>query len=107
MKLWLAQYGKPAMAPHEHGSHKDMPLMPGMLTAEQMKALANAKGAAFDRLFLTGMIQHHIGALDMVDDLFGTAGAGQEPALYDFAVDIDNTQRAEIELMRKMLKETK
>ncbi|MBM3765892.1 MAG: DUF305 domain-containing protein [Acidobacteria bacterium] len=107
MKLWLAQFGKPAVAAHDHANHKAMPLMPGMLTAEQMAALEKAKGAEFDRLFLTGMIQHHIGALDMVDDLFGTPGAGQEPALYDFAVDIDNTQRAEIELMRKMLKETK
>lgn len=107
MKLWLAQYGKPAAPPHDHTNHKAMPLMPGMLTAEQMTALAKANGAEFDRLFLTGMIQHHIGALDMVDDLFGTPGAGQEPALYDFAADIDNTQRAEIDAMRKMLKETK
>lgn len=107
MKLWLAQYGKPAMAAHDHANHKAMPLMPGMLTAEQMAALAKAKGEEFDRLFLTGMIQHHIGALDMVDDLFGTPGAGQEPALYDFAVDIDNTQRAEIDAMRRMLKESK
>jgi uncharacterized protein (DUF305 family) len=51
------------------------------------------------------MIQHHIGALVMVEDLFDTPGAGQEPVLYDFATDIDNTQRAEIGIMRGMLKE--
>ena len=44
-----------------------------------MEALAKAKGAEFDRLFLTGMIQHHTGALIMVEDLFNTPGAGQEP----------------------------
>ena len=53
------------------------------------------------------MIQHHNGALIMVDDLFKTPGAGQESVLYDFANDIDNTQRAEIEIMRGMLKEKK
>jgi uncharacterized protein (DUF305 family) len=84
-----------------------MPLMPGMLTAEQMAALAKAKGREFDRLFLTGMIQHHDGALVMVEDLFDTPGAGQDPVLYDFATDIDNTQRAEIGIMRGMLKENR
>ena len=59
-------------------SHQSMALMPGMLTPEQMDALRKAKGAEFDRLFLTGMIQHHNGALIMVKDLFDTAGAGQD-----------------------------
>ena len=58
-----------------------MPLMPGMLTPEQMEALAKASGAAFDHLFLTGMIQHHTGALIMVEDLFDTPGAGQDAVL--------------------------
>jgi uncharacterized protein (DUF305 family) len=108
MKDWLQERGKPAAAGHEHMNHAGMaamPLMPGMLTPEQMAALAKAKGAEFDRLFLTGMIQHHIGALVMVEDLFDTPGAGQDAALYDFATDIDNTQRAEINIMRGMLKE--
>jgi uncharacterized protein (DUF305 family) len=119
MKEWLADRGKPA-APaggHDHMHMADMkgmehkmdmpamPLMPGMLTPEQMAALAKAKGAEFDRLFLTGMIQHHTGALVMVQDLFDTPGAGQDAVLYDFATDIDNTQRAEIEIMRGILKE--
>jgi uncharacterized protein (DUF305 family) len=79
--------------------------MPGMLTAEQMEALRKAKGAEFDHLFLTGMIQHHQGALVMVKDLFDTAGAGQDADLFDFATDADNTQRAEIRIMQSMLKE--
>jgi len=82
-----------------------MPPMPGMLTAEQMAVLRRAKGAEFDRLFLTGMIQHHGGALTMVKDLFDTAGAGQDADLFNFATDADNTQRAEIKIMQSMLEE--
>ena len=70
-----------------------------------MKALAKARGPAFDHLFLTGMIQHHTGALVMVQDLFDTPGAGQDAVLFDFATDVDNTQRAEINIMQGMLKE--
>jgi uncharacterized protein (DUF305 family) len=82
-----------------------MPLMPGMLTAAQMDALRKASGAQFDHLFLTGMMQHHGGALLMVKQLFATPGAGQDPQLFDFASDVDNTQQAEIDIMRHMLKE--
>jgi uncharacterized protein (DUF305 family) len=107
MKQWLEERNKPTMD-HSHMDHSGgMPLMPGMLTPEQMAALAKAKGAEFDYLFLNGMIQHHTGALTMVEDLFNTPGAGQDPVLFDFATDIDNTQRAEIEIMRGMLKEKK
>jgi len=74
-----------------------------MLTPEQMEALRKAKGAEFDHLFLTGMIQHHDGALTMVKDLFDTAGAGQDADLFNFATDADNTQRAEIRIMQAML----
>lgn len=84
-------------------SMASMPPMPGMLTPEQMKALAAAKGAEFDRLFLTGMIQHHKGALTMVDDLFSNPVAAQDPVLFDFATDIVNTQSAEIKIMQNML----
>jgi uncharacterized protein (DUF305 family) len=84
-------------------SHETMPLMPGMLSPEQMEALRKAKGADFDRLFLTGMIQHHGGALTMVKDLFDTAGAGQDADIFNFATDADNTQRAEIKIMQTML----
>ena len=66
-------------------------------------ALKNAKGAEFDRLFLTGMIQHHNGALVMVKDLFGTAGAGQDAEIFNFATDVDNGQRAEINRMQTLL----
>jgi len=78
-------------------------LMPGMLTPKQMEALRKAKGAEFDQLFLTGMIQHHNGALIMVKDLFDTAGAGQDAELFNFTTDIDSGQRAEIRIMQNML----
>ena len=68
-----------------------------------MDALRAAHGAQFDRLFLTGMIQHHNGALIMVQDLFNSAGAGQDADLFNFATDADNTQRAEIRIMQSML----
>ena len=89
------------------GPTMSMPLMPGMLSPEQMDALRKSKGPEFDHLFLTGMIQHHGGALIMVNDLFTTPGAGQDNVLFDFATDIDNTQRAEIRIMQAMLKEKK
>jgi uncharacterized protein (DUF305 family) len=108
MQRWLAARGEPismAMAgmPDMNTSGKPMPLMPGMLTPQQMEALRNAKGAEFDHLFLVGMIQHHNGALIMVKDLFDTAGAGQDADLFDFATDADNTQRAEIKIMQALL----
>jgi uncharacterized protein (DUF305 family) len=108
MQRWLTVRGEPvSMAmpgmPDMDASGNPMPLMPGMLTPEQMAALRKAKGAEFDQLFLTGMIQHHNGALTMVKDLFDTAGAGQDADLFNFATDADNTQRAEIKIMQTML----
>jgi len=88
---------------HENMSHESMALMPGMLTPEQMDALRKARGEEFDHLFLTGMIQHHGGALTMVKDLFDTAGAGQDAELFNFATDVDSGQRAEIRIMQGML----
>ncbi len=80
-------------------------LMPGMLTAKQLEALRAARGKEFDQLFLTGMIQHHNGALIMVKDLFDTAGAGQDAELFNFATDVDSGQRAEIRVMENLLRE--
>jgi len=84
-----------------------MHAMPGMLTPAQMDALRKATGPKFDYLFLTGMIQHHNGALIMVKDLFNSPGAGQDADLFNFATDADNTQRAEIKIMQSMLAKEK
>ena len=110
MRQWLVARGQatsmamPGM-PDMDKNGRPMAPMPGMLTSAQMEALRNATGADFDRKFLTGMIQHHGGALVMVKDLFDTAGAGQDATLFDFATDVDNSQRAEIRLMQNLLKE--
>jgi uncharacterized protein (DUF305 family) len=110
MRRWLAARGEPiSMAmpgmPGMDKSGRPMALMPGMLTPEQMESLRKANDAEFDHLFLTGMIQHHNGALIMVKDLFDTAGAGQDADLFNFATDADNTQRAEIKIMQSMLEQ--
>jgi uncharacterized protein (DUF305 family) len=108
MQRWLAARGESVSAampgmPGMQMPGQAMALMPGMLTPEQMEALRKAKGDEFNRLFLTGMIQHHNGALIMVKDLFNTAGAGQDADIFNFATDADNTQRAEIRIMQSML----
>jgi uncharacterized protein (DUF305 family) len=92
--------GMPGMDMSKHET-----LMPGMLTAKQMEALRNAKGDEFDHLFLTGMIQHHGGALIMVKDLFDSPGAGQDAEIFNFVTDVDSGQRAEIRIMQSMLGE--
>jgi uncharacterized protein (DUF305 family) len=77
--------------------------MDGMLDDAEMAALTAARGTAFDRLFLVGMIKHHAGAIKMVDELFKTPGAGQEVDANVFANDVATTQTAEIGIMRRLL----
>jgi uncharacterized protein (DUF305 family) len=118
MKQWLTDRGFPTTMPMDMPGmdmskmsaaemNAMMPPMPGMLTEAQMATLRKSSGPEFDHLFLTGMIQHHTGALIMVKDLFANPGAGQDPQLFDFANDVDNTQTAEIDIMQHMLKERK
>jgi len=104
MQRWLLDRGQGVPGPPLVHMHDGM-LMPGMLTPEEMARLAAAGGPEFDRLFLTGMIKHHGGALTMVHDLFATPGAGQESEIFAFASDVDADQRMEIERMAAMLKE--
>ena len=111
MRRWLEARGEKVSTPMKGMDHMDMPgmdmsshqMMPGMLSPKQMEALKNANSAEFDHLFLTGMVQHHNGALVMVKDLFETAGAGQDAELFNFATDVDSGQRAEIKIMQNML----
>jgi uncharacterized protein (DUF305 family) len=108
MRTWLQDHHETApdstghMAAMAGMGMGDM-LMPGMLTPPQMAELAAAKGPAFDRLFLTGMIHHHEGALVMVKQLFGTNGAAQTSEIFRFASDVDADQRAEIKRMQALL----
>jgi uncharacterized protein (DUF305 family) len=111
MQQWLRDRGQAVPEVHvggtsvmvhgvggEHAGH-----MPGMLTAEQLRELDAARGAAFDRLFLQYMIQHHKGAVTMVHDLFATDGAGQDEAVFKFGSDVQVDQATEIARMELML----
>lgn len=123
MRGWLAERGQsetmPDRAGHaghggmDHAMHAgpaapdpdDVAPMAGMLTPRQMRTLAEARGVEFDRLFLTGMIQHHQGALDMVDDLMAQPDAANDTLLSDFAASVVADQQAEILRMQSLLSE--
>jgi len=106
MKDWLTDRHQEIPMLHADGSAMmgamDMTAMPGMLTPEQMKKLDAARKGEFDELFLTGMIQHHKGALKMVAELRGTGG-GMEPNIAGFLNGVDNDQRMEIVRMYGLL----
>jgi uncharacterized protein (DUF305 family) len=108
MTTWLKDHGQPVPMSGDM-SMMDMPgmssdsLMPGMLTPAQMEALDKSRGVDFDRLFLTGMIQHHRGALSMVQTLFASQGAGQDQTVFKFATDVNIDQETEIARMQRML----
>jgi len=106
MQRWLRERKLPV--PDGDTSHMmmagmDMKLMPGMLTAEQLTELDKARGSDFDRLFLKYMIQHHEGAITMVNTLFGSSGAGQDEDVFKFASDVYADQTTEINRMNVML----
>ncbi|MFI5281205.1 MAG: DUF305 domain-containing protein [Gemmatimonadales bacterium] len=106
MQRWLGDRRQPVPAADPRGMHMagmDQPmLMPGMLTGEQMTQLDASRGPDFDQLFLRFMIQHHRGAVSMVNDLFGK-GAGEEETVYKFASDVYADQTTEIARMQRML----
>ena len=113
MQQWLRDRQQPVPDGHP-GMSMDMEgmdmggmthhaLMPGMLTEAQLKELDAARGPAFDRLFLTGMIQHHSGAVSMVKQLFDTYGAAQDELIFKFASDVNVDQTTEIARMKRML----
>ena len=78
--------------------------MPGMLTPAQLDTLKMAKGPAFDWYFLTFMIQHHRGAISMVDELMSAKGAANDDDVFKFVSDVVADQSTEIDRMELMLK---
>ncbi|MGH7645099.1 MAG: DUF305 domain-containing protein [Gemmatimonadales bacterium] len=107
MQQWLRERNLPVPegdASHDTraGVHHSTP-MPGMLTPEQMARLDRASGTEFDRRFLTFMIQHHQGAITMVDELFSSPGGGEEERAFRLASDIFADQSTEIARMQQML----
>lgn len=109
MQTWLRDRRQPVPEARagptkmQMGGMEHEMLMPGMLTDEQMKQLDQARGPQFDRLFLTFMIQHHRGAVEMVKELFGTNGAAQDELVFKFASDVNVDQTTEIARMQRML----
>ena len=106
MQRWLRERNLPVPQADPRGMA--MPgmgpmLMPGMLTPQQMAQLDSARGTQFDRLFLNGMIRHHQGAIQMVNELFGSIGAAQDGLVFRFAADVNADQTTEIDRMRRML----
>lgn len=109
MQTWLRDRGQPV--PEAEGQHAGMSHgamghdahMPGMLTPAQLDELSKARGAEFDRLFLTYMIQHHQGAVTMVTELFSHDGAGQDESVFKLASDVNVDQTTEIARMQRML----
>ena len=107
IEQWLRRRdGAAAPQANGHASGHVAEMMPGMLTTEQMRALAGARGAEFDRLFLELMIHHHEGAVTMVEELFGSSGAGQVSEIFQFASEVESDQRMEIERMQRLLEES-
>jgi uncharacterized protein (DUF305 family) len=109
MQNWLRDRGLPvpaANATHHRMKMGDMEhdmLMPGMLNEQELARLDSARGPQFDRLFLTFMIRHHEGAITMVEDLLGSAGAAQDELIIKLASDIYADQTTEIERMKTIL----
>lgn len=102
MQGWLRDRGlEPATEDAHHDP--DFERMPGMLSDEEMEALAAANGPEFDRLYLEGMIDHHQGALDMVEMLLDQQGSAQDPLLYEFTSEVTSDQTSEIERMDAVL----
>lgn len=100
MAKWMQERSQPIRGDGHDGHGANV--MPGMLTREQLDRLEAAEGDEFDRLFLEYMIQHHEGALQMVDDLYRDGG-GQEPAIGEFARHVESDQGIEIARMHEML----
>lgn len=109
MQRWLEDRRLPVPEPnakgmvHNMGGMQHTTLMPGMLTDEQMAKLAAARGVEFDRHFLTYMIQHHRGAVEMVKALYASPGAANDETVFRFSTDVQVDQTTEIARMIQMV----
>ena len=101
MTGWLNAWDEDV--PSESGMDHDMGhgSMPGMMSDDDMKALDAATGAKFDRMFLTMMIEHHSGAIEMAKT---EQADGENPDAVALAKKIEADQTAEIATMRDLLK---
>lgn len=102
MQDWLEDRDLRVPTAQDHHD-ADFELMPGMLSEEEMAELEAATGYEFDSLFLQFMIDHHEGAIEMVDTLLDQQGSAQDSVLYAFTTDVTSDQTSEIERMEAML----
>ncbi|MBA2467720.1 MAG: DUF305 domain-containing protein, partial [Sphingomonas sp.] len=98
-----AHQGHGAAAQAGGDEHAAMAAMPGMATPDQMAALAAARGAQFERLFLERMVVHHEGAITMTEELLDRSGSAHDPVLEKFTDEVKTEQRAEISKMSALL----
>ncbi|MCH6230779.1 DUF305 domain-containing protein [Microbacterium sp. CFH 31415] len=103
LEKWLQERGEPVRDPDASHAHS-ADSMPGLLTDAEIAQLESAEGEEFDILFLTFMIKHHQGAIQMVQELYA-AGGGQEPEIDTFARHVEADQGIEIARMQGMLAE--
>jgi uncharacterized protein (DUF305 family) len=95
---WMSAH---ASAPHAHAA-PDQGLMPGMASAEEMQALREARGRDAEVRFLQLMIRHHEGGVQMAR---AALAAARTDAVRQMARSIDDSQAAEIALMKELLAE--
>ena len=100
MSAWLTAWGEPVPQGMDMMDHGDASPMPGMMSNQQMDTMRGMSGTAFDTMFLTSMIEHHEGAVEMAKTEKSQGAYG--PAK-DLADDIITAQTTEIAQMRKML----
>lgn len=103
MRGWLEDRGLEVPGEHAHHNMSADDLMPGMLSPEDFQRLTDAEGPEFDNLFLQFMIDHHEGALEMVENLLDQPGSAQDSVLYEFTTEVTSDQTSEIERMNAML----
>lgn len=101
MRAWLEEWGFPVMDMDDMGAHAGHGGMQGMLSDDQLDALASASGEEFDQLFATYMIAHHEGAIEMAQDVLRD---GRDARVKSLAEQIISSQRAEIDQMQAFLK---
>ena len=103
LEQWLDERDVELPDGDDHAAHTGR--MPGMLSPEELDALRAAGGERFERLFLESMIRHHLGAVQMVEELLTDGYGGQEPQVFQLAQHIASDQQVEIARMTSLLAE--
>ncbi len=101
MSSWLEVWGEEVPDTDMGGmGHDGMDGMSGMMSSDEMDELESASGSAFDEMFLTAMIEHHEGAIEMAQE---QQADGEYPDAIDLAETIEETQMSEIDTMQDLL----